>query len=76
LKRKENALVLSHGSIVGQKIDWTDLATKVIENKMSDRRFAVAPMMDWTGTSQKVKRDQHLSTVVAGHVVPNAVPSD
>jgi hypothetical protein len=24
LKRKENALVLSHGSFVGLKIDWTD----------------------------------------------------
>ena len=24
------------------------MATKVIENKMLDRRFAVAPMMDWT----------------------------
>jgi hypothetical protein len=30
----------------------------VIENNMLDRRFAIAPMMDWTGTSQKAKRDQ------------------
>jgi len=31
-------------------------------------------MMDWTGTSQKAKRDQHLSHVSIGHVVPNEVP--
>jgi hypothetical protein len=37
-------------------------------------RFSVAPMMDWTGTSQKAKRDQHLSHVSIGHVVPNEVP--
>jgi hypothetical protein len=28
LKRKENALVLCHGSFVGQKIDWTDWKRK------------------------------------------------
>jgi hypothetical protein len=45
-------------------------------NKGSDGRwlFCVAPMMDWTGTSQKAKRDQHLSHVSIGHVVPNEVP--
>jgi hypothetical protein len=32
---------------------WT---VKMIENKMLARRFAVAPLMDWTGTSQKAKR--------------------
>ncbi len=40
---------------------------------MLDRRFAIAPMMDWTGTSQKTKYNQHLSNVLFGHVVPNAV---
>jgi hypothetical protein len=30
--------------------------------------FSVAPMMDWTGTSQRAKRIQHLSHVSIGHV--------
>jgi len=25
---------------------------------MLERRFSVAPLMDWTGTSRKVKHDQ------------------
>jgi hypothetical protein len=37
--------------------------------------FCVAPMLDWTGTSQKAKHNQHLRHVSIGHVVPNAVPS-
>jgi hypothetical protein len=28
-----------------------------------------SPLMDWTGTSQKAKRDQQLSTVIASHAV-------
>jgi hypothetical protein len=55
-----------------QKLVGRTKSTKVNE----DRRFAIAPMMDWTGTSQKVKRDQRLGTVVASHAVPNAVPSN
>ena len=47
---------------------------KINEMNNLDRRFSIAPMMDWTGTSQKVKRDQHLSHVSIGHVVPNEVP--
>jgi hypothetical protein len=31
-------------------------------------------MMDWTGTSQKAKRYQHLSSITKKHAVPNAVP--
>jgi len=40
---------------------------------MLAHRFWIAPMMDWTGTSQKVKRDQQLSHISIGHVVPNEV---
>jgi NAD(P)-dependent dehydrogenase (short-subunit alcohol dehydrogenase family) len=47
LKRKENALVLSHGSFVAQKSIGPIQTTKRNENNMLDRRFAVAPMMDW-----------------------------
>jgi hypothetical protein len=39
-----------------------------------DYRFSVAPMMDWTGTSQKEMQHQHLSVVVENRAVPNAVP--
>jgi hypothetical protein len=46
----------------------------VIENNMLDRRFSVAPLMDWIGTSQKAKRNQHLSPITKNHAVPNAVP--
>jgi hypothetical protein len=31
-------------------------------------------LMDWTGASQKAKWDQYLTTVVARHAVPDAVP--
>jgi hypothetical protein len=31
-------------------------------------------MMDWTATSQKAKRNQHLRVVATSHVVPDAVP--
>jgi hypothetical protein len=51
LKRKENALALPHGSIVGSEIGWTGLITKMIENWMLGRRFSVAPLMDWTDVS-------------------------
>jgi hypothetical protein len=59
-----------------QKLVGRTKSTKVNESKMLDRRFAIAPMMDWTGASQKVKRDQRLGTVVASHAVPNAAPSN
>jgi hypothetical protein len=74
LKRKENALVLSLGSFIGPKIDWTAGAIKMIENNMLDRRFSVAPMMDWTGTSRKAKHNQHLNGGAVDRAVPNAVP--
>jgi hypothetical protein len=45
------------------------------ECKMLDRRFSVAPLMDWTGTSQKAKHHQHLSVTVVTRAVPNAVLS-
>jgi len=41
---------------------------------MLDRRFSLDPMMDWTGTSQKAKCNQHLSPITKNHAVPNAVP--
>jgi hypothetical protein len=44
-----------------------------MKNNMLDHRFSVAPMMDWTGTSQKAKYNQHLSVVAFHHAVPNAV---
>jgi hypothetical protein len=34
------------------------------------------PMMDWTGTSKKAKRNQHLSAVAKRHAVPTAVLID
>jgi len=40
---------------------------------MLAHRFCIAPMMDWTGTSRKAKRNQHLSHVSISHVVPNEV---
>jgi hypothetical protein len=49
-------------------------SAKINENNMLDTRFSVAPMMDWTGTSQKAKRNQHLSPITKNHAVPNAVP--
>jgi hypothetical protein len=36
--------------------------------------FFVAPMMDWTGASQKAKYNQLLNAVSTGRAVPNAVP--
>jgi tRNA-dihydrouridine synthase len=39
-----------------------------------DRKFSVAPMMDWTGTPQNAKRNLHLRVGAVGHAVPNAVP--
>jgi hypothetical protein len=39
-------------------------------------KFSVAPMMDWTETSQKVKHDQQLRVAAVGHVVPNEAPSE
>ena len=45
------------------------------ENNMLDHRFSVAPMMDWTGASQKAKYNQRFDAVVGRHAVPNAVRS-
>jgi hypothetical protein len=47
---------------------------KVIKNNLLNGRFAVAPLMDWTGASQKAKYNQRLGAVVTRHAVPNAVP--
>jgi hypothetical protein len=33
------------------EIGWTESRRKVNENNMLDRRFSVAPMMDWSETS-------------------------
>ena len=51
---KENALVLSHASVVGPTIGWTDSNYKDNENKMLDHRFSVAPMMDGPGHLEKL----------------------
>jgi hypothetical protein len=40
---------------------------------MLAHRFCIAPLMDWTGTSQKAKYNQNLSVVTFRHAVPNAV---
>jgi hypothetical protein len=74
LKRKENAVVLSHGTFVGKKSIGPTQAIKQNENNMLEARFSVAPMMDWTGTSQKAKYNQRLGAIVGRHAVPNAVP--
>ena len=47
LKRKENALALAVQIVPRTKIDWTDKVINWLENNMLDRRFAIAPMMDW-----------------------------
>jgi hypothetical protein len=44
--------------------------------KYKDYRFSVAPMMDWTGTSQKAKHYQHLNAIVVIQVIPNEVPAN
>jgi uncharacterized protein YerC len=51
-----------------------DRKCKINEMNSLDRRFSVAPMMDWTDRAEKAKRSQYLSMVAASHVVPNAVP--
>jgi hypothetical protein len=49
--------------------NWCGL--RILGRKLLTAR--VCPMMDGTGTSQKAKRNQQLSHVSIGHVVPNAV---
>jgi tRNA-dihydrouridine synthase A len=48
LKRKENALALVLEIVRRTKIDWTGKVINLNENSMLDRRFSIAPMMDWT----------------------------
>jgi hypothetical protein len=48
-------------------------SAKINENNMLDRRFAIAPMMDWTDRAEKAKHNQYLSMVAVSHAVPNAV---
>jgi hypothetical protein len=76
LRRKENALTVRSRFLSAQKSAIPDQVIKRNNINMLSHRFSVAPMMDWAGTSQKAKRDQHLSTCVASHAVPNAVPSN
>jgi tRNA-dihydrouridine synthase len=59
---------------VGAKSIGSAKVIKFNENNMLNRRFAIAPMMDWTDLAEKAKYNQHLSMVAIGHVVPNAVP--
>jgi hypothetical protein len=48
LKRMENALALSIGWLIGPVIAGVGQYWKAEKNNMSDRRFCIAPMMDWT----------------------------
>jgi hypothetical protein len=53
LKRKENALALSLGSFVGPKPLGRADVKKLNESKMLERRFSIAPMMEWTDRAEK-----------------------
>jgi tRNA-dihydrouridine synthase A len=48
LKRKENALALSSDDLWAQKAVGPTRLVKFNENNMLERRFCIAPMMDWT----------------------------
>jgi hypothetical protein len=74
LKRKKNALALALQIVGRTKSIGPTETIKYNENNMLAHRFSVAPMMDWTGTSQKAKRNQHLSPITKNRAVPNAVP--
>jgi hypothetical protein len=58
-----------------QKSAIADGMVKRNDVNMLAQRFCVAPMMEWTGTSQKAKLNQHLSMVARNRAVPNAVPA-
>jgi hypothetical protein len=47
--------------VSAKKLVGRTQVTEVNENNMLDRRFAIAPMMDWTAISQKAKYGQHLT---------------
>jgi hypothetical protein len=53
-----------------QKSVGSTQSANINENNMLAHRFCVAPMMDWTGTSQKAKRNQRLSPITKSHAVP------
>jgi hypothetical protein len=74
LKRKENAPIVSFEFMSAQKSAIPDETIKRNNINMLSNRFCIAPMMDWTGTSRKVKHNQHLSPITKNHAVPNAVP--
>jgi hypothetical protein len=74
LKRKENAPIVSFEFVSAQKSAAPDETIKRNNINMLAHRFCIAPMMDWTGTSQKAKYNQHLSLEPIGRVVPNEVP--
>ena len=75
LKRKENDLAQTFDRLSAQKSANPSEMTKRNNINMLAHRFCIAPMMDWTGTSRKAKRDQNLSEIVVIHVVPNGVPA-
>jgi hypothetical protein len=74
LKRKENATIVSFEFVSAQKSAIPDETIKRNNINMLSHRFCIAPMMDWTGTSQKAKYNQHLNLEPIGRVVPNEVP--
>jgi hypothetical protein len=47
LKRRENALAVSFGSMSAQQSSESGEKIKRNDFDMLDHRFAVAPMMDW-----------------------------
>jgi hypothetical protein len=74
LKRNENASTVRFEILSAQETAIADKMTKYNNINMLAHRFNIAPMMDWTGRSQKAKHNQHLSLLGISHVVPNAVP--
>jgi len=66
--------IVSFELLSAQKSAIPDEMIKRNNINMLSHRFSVAPMMDWTGTSQKAKRNQHLNPITKNHAVPNAVP--
>jgi hypothetical protein len=73
IEKKGRCFRLSLGAFVGQNSAGLAHTVKLNKNNMLTHRFSIAPMTDWTGTSQKAKRDQRLSLGARNHAVPNAV---
>jgi hypothetical protein len=68
--RRESAVIGS----VKSCCEMAETKEKYVESNA--HRFSVAPMMDWSGISQKAKCNEHLRVVAVNHVVPNEVPCE